>query len=191
MSISDHLPRTCGADIPSLGSVLRTIAGHRGVQTAACLWVVAYLVVLKLAHGSLPFDRPAVAHLSFASQMAVPTFGMIEIFVLMVLAFLLTRTRAIPDVAARAPDRRLAGRETIMVLGYAALGQVGGWIVALALGYHPFSFHIAGVVFGHTIMPAPAEIWTWALYNFLVFAVAPILIFGVATRTGPSIYIPQ
>jgi len=177
MNLSDQPPPAHAAAIPSLGSVLRTIAGHRGVQTTVCLWVVAYLVVLKLARGSLPFDRPAVAHLSFASQMAVPTFGMIEIFVLMALAFLLTRTRMIPDMAARAPDRRLAGRETILVIAYAALGQAGGWAVALALGYHPFSFHIAGVVFGHTMTPAPAEIWTWALYNFLVFAVAPYFYF--------------
>ena len=157
--------------------MLRAVASHRGVQTAVALWVIGHRVVLWLARGSLPFDRPAVAHLSFASQMAVPTVGMIEIFVLMVLAFLLTRTRAIPDMAARAPDRRLAGRETILVLGYAALGQVGGWIVALALGYRPFSFHIAGVVFGHTMTPTPTEIWIWALYNFLVFAVAPYLYF--------------
>jgi hypothetical protein len=190
MKVSDQSPLAQAAAIPTLRSVLRNVAGHRGVQTAVALWIVAYLVVLWLAHGSLPFDRPAVANLSFASQMAVPTIGMIEIFVLMALAFLLTRTRVIPDMAARAPDRRLAWCETILVLVFAALGQVGGWIVALALGYHPFSFHIAGVVFGHTMTPAPTEIWVWALYNFLVFAVVPISISGVATRTRPSIYTP-
>jgi hypothetical protein len=35
--------------------------------------------VLLLARGSLPFDRPAVAHLPFGSQMALPTVGMIEL----------------------------------------------------------------------------------------------------------------
>jgi hypothetical protein len=139
--------------------------------------VIGHIVVLWLARGSLPFDRPAVAHLPFASQMAVPTFTLIEIFVLMVLTFLLTRQRVIPDMAARAPDRRVAWRETMLVLGYAGLGQVGGWIIAPALGYHPFSFHVAGTVFGHTMTPAPAEVWIWALYNFLVFAVAPYIYF--------------
>ena len=105
------------------------------------------------------------------------TVGLIEVFVLMVLAFLLTRKRVIPDMAARAPDPRVALRETVFVLVYAALGQVGGWIVGPALGYRPFSFHIAGAVFGCTVTPGPAEVWIWALYNFVVFAVAPYLYF--------------
>jgi hypothetical protein len=75
MNVSVQPPPAHAAAIPSLGSVLQTIAGHRGVQTAVGLLVVAYVVVLKLARGSLPFDRPAVAHLSFASQMAVPPSG--------------------------------------------------------------------------------------------------------------------
>jgi hypothetical protein len=80
------------------------------------LWIVGNVVVLWLAHGSLPFDRPAVARMPFGLQLAAPTIGMIEIFVLMVLVFLLTRKRVIPDMAARAPDRRVARRETVLVL---------------------------------------------------------------------------
>jgi hypothetical protein len=109
--------------------------------------------------------------------MAAPSVGLIEIFVLMLLAYLLTRKRVIPDMAARAPERRVAGRETALVLAYAALAQVGGWIVGIALGYRPFSFHIAGAVFGCSVTPGPAEVWIWALYNFVVFAVAPYLYF--------------
>jgi hypothetical protein len=157
--------------------VLQAVVSHRSVQGAVALWIISYVVVLWLARGSLPFDRPAVAQLPFAVQMAAPTVGLIEIFVLMVLAFLLTRKRVIPDMAARAPDRRVALRETVLVLAYAALGQVGGWIVGPALGYRPFSFHIAGAVFGCTVTPGPAEVWIWALYNLLVFAVAPYLYF--------------
>lgn len=163
--------------MPSFGSVLRAIVRHRGVQIAAALWIIGYIAVLWLAHGSLPFDRPTVAQLSFALQMAAPTVGLVEIFVLMVLAFLLTRKRVIPDMAARAPDRRIALRETVLVLAYAALGQLGGWIVGPALGYRSFSFHIAGAVFGCTATPGPTEVWIWALYNFVVFAVAPYLYF--------------
>jgi hypothetical protein len=160
-----------------LGPVLRAVAGHRGVQAVAALWVLGYVVVLWLARGSLPFDRPAVAHLPFASQVAAPTLIMAEIFALMVVTFYLTRSRVIPDLAARAPDRRVARRETMLVLSYAMLGQMGGWIVGPVLGYHAFSFHVAGTVFGHTMTPAPAEVWLWAVYNFLVFAVAPYLYF--------------
>jgi hypothetical protein len=141
------------------------------------LWIVGTATAWWLARGSLPFDRPAVARLPFVFQMAAPTVGLIEIFALMAVVFFLTRARAIPDMAARAPERRLALRETGLVLAYAALGQAGGWIVGPALGYRPFSFHIAGTVFGCTVMPEPAEVWIWALYNFLVFAVVPYVYF--------------
>jgi hypothetical protein len=120
--------------------VLRSVVHHRGVQTAAALRVVAYLIVLWLAQVSLPFDRPAIAQLPFVVQMAAPSITLVEIFVLMCLVFLLTRKRVIPDMAGRAPERRVAVRETLLVLAYAALGQVGGWFVGPALGYRPFSF---------------------------------------------------
>jgi hypothetical protein len=149
------------------------VARHRGVQAAAALWVAGYLAVLGLAHGSLPFDRPAVAQRPFAVQLAAPTIGLAQIFALMALAFLLTRRRAIPDMAARAPERRAALREVVLVIAYAALGQVGGWILGPALGYRPFSFHVAGSVFGCTTTPLePAEVWIWMGYNFFVFAAA-------------------
>jgi hypothetical protein len=159
------------------GSVLRSITAHRGVQIAVALWFFANAAMVWLADGSLPFDRPAVARLPFAVQLAAPSITLLEIFVLMGLVVLLTRRRVIPDMAARAPEHRVALRETALVLAYAALGQVGGWITGPALGYRPFSFHIAGSVFGCSVTPARGEVWTWAIYNFLVFAVAPYLYF--------------
>ena len=177
MSLGDPSPPTRSATAPPLGAVLRSVVHHRGVQTAAALWVVAYLIVLWLAQGSLPFDRPAIAQLPFVVQMAAPSITLVEIFVLMALVFLLTRKRVIPDMAGRAPERRVAVRETLLVLAYAALGQVGGWFVGPALGYRSFSFHIAGTVFGCSVVPQRAEVWTWALYNFLVFALIPYLYF--------------
>ncbi|MGO9802437.1 MAG: hypothetical protein ACLPTM_03005 [Steroidobacteraceae bacterium] len=161
----------------SLGSAVQAVVVHRGVQLAATLWLVGSVVALWLAQGSLPFDRPAVAALPFSLQMAMPTLGMIEIFILMMVIFLLTSRRAIPDMAARAPERRLALRETVGLLAYAFLGQVGGWLVGPALGYRPFSFHIAGAVFGCSVPPTPSEVGVWALYNFLVFAVVPYVYF--------------
>jgi hypothetical protein len=156
---------------------LRAIVTHRGVQAAVILWLGAYLAVLWIAHGTLPFDRPAIARLPFSLQLAAPSFTLIEIFVLMGLVFFLTRKRSIPDMAGRAPERRIALRETVLVLAYAAAAQAGGWILGPALGYRPFSFHIAGTVFGCTVAPARAEVWIWAIYNFLVFAAIPYLYF--------------
>ena len=58
---------------------LRAVLAHRGVQVAAALWVIAYVLVLWLADGVLPFDRPAVAKFPFVTQLAAPSLTMIEI----------------------------------------------------------------------------------------------------------------
>ena len=170
-------PSALAPVLPPTSSGLRAVFRHRGVLAAATLWVIAFLAVLWLADGRLPFERPAVAQFPFLVQLAAPSLTMIEIFVLMALVFLVTRRRVIPDMSARAPDRPIAIRETTGVLSYAALAQVGGWILGPALGFRPFSFHIAGTVFGCAVPPSPPELWTWALYNFLLFAVVPYLYF--------------
>ncbi len=144
---------------------------------AVILWIAAHGAVLLLAGGHLPFDRPALAGIPFAIQVAAPTFVMIQIFLLMGVVYWLTRKRVIPDIAARAPARHVAARETIALLAYAAAGQVGGWIVGPALGYRAFSFHIAGTLVGCSTPPPQGEFLTWATYNFLVFAAVPYLWF--------------
>jgi hypothetical protein len=150
---------------------------HRAVQAAIVLWIAAYCAILMLSGGRLPFDRPALAGVPFAVQLVAPTVVMIEVLLLMGVVYWLTRKRAVPDIAARAPGRGVAARETFGLLAYAMVAQVGGWIVGPALGYRPFSFHIAGTLFGCTTPPSVGEIWTWALYNFLIFAILPYLWF--------------
>src|SRR5689334_9014712 len=108
---------------------------HPAVQAAAALWVAANVLVFLLAGGSLPFDRPALAAMPFSQQVALPTLGLIEVFLLMAVVYALTSRRVIPDLAARAPERRQAAVETSWLLGYAGLGQVGGWVLSPALGY--------------------------------------------------------
>lgn len=155
----------------------RGFLGRPIVWIAALAWAVLTALAVVLAQGRLPFDRPALAALPFVQQMAFPTLGLIEVFVLMAMVWWLTRGRAIPDMAARAPERALAMRETVQVLAYAALGQAGGWLLGPALGYRPFSFHIAGTLVGCSQLATPGEVAVWAGYNFLVFAVVPYLWF--------------
>jgi hypothetical protein len=175
--MNKQCPPTQALSGSSLRSIIHAILSHWGVQLAAGLWVVGYLITIGLAGGRLPFDRPAIAQLPFALQLAAPSITLVEVFALMGLVFLVTKRRVIPNMAARAPQRSVAMRETILLLCYAALGQLGGWILGPALGYRPFSFHIAGTVFGCSVAPQRGEVWTWALYNFTVFALVPYLYF--------------
>jgi hypothetical protein len=140
-------------------------------------WLLLNLAVLRLANGYLPFDRPAVATTPFALQVAGPTFALVEQLALMGLVWWMTRHRTELDMAARAPETSRAWRETLGLLGYAMLGQVGGWIVGPALGYRPFGFHLAGAMVGCSTPPSPGEALVWASYNFVVFAVIPYLWF--------------
>src|SRR5579863_5182682 len=105
-----NLPATLAAD-PSARSLprrlIREVLFRPAVLVAALLWIAANVVVLLLADGRLPFDRPALAGLPFAQQVALPSVGLIEVFVLMTLTYFLTRRRVIPDIAARAPERSM------------------------------------------------------------------------------------
>jgi hypothetical protein len=165
------------AQVSRSGRLLRNVLHQPAVLVAVLLWIAANVVVLLLADGRLPFDRPALAGLPFGQQVALPSMGLIEVFVLMTVTYFLTRRRVIPDLATRAPERSLAARETAALLGYAAVGQVGGWLLGPALGYRSFSFHIAGTLVGCNTPPSVGEVWTWAIYNFVVFAVVPYLWF--------------
>jgi hypothetical protein len=108
--------------------------------------------------------------------MAQPIIGMIEIFRAHGVDLPLTRKRVISDMAARAPERRVAFRETVLVLAYAALGQAGGWIVGPVLGSRPFSFHLAGTLYG-TAHANTGGCLDLGVLQLLVFAVVPYVYF--------------
>ena len=56
MGANDHFPSTRAAAAPALIPLVKAILNHRGVQTAAALWVVAFFAVVWLSQGMLPFD---------------------------------------------------------------------------------------------------------------------------------------
>ena len=167
-------PRTPG---PSGRWWLTALLAQRSVQITIVAWVAAHLAVLALAHGHLPFHRPSLHHTSFGSQLLSPDLAILEELAVIALVFALTRRRVIPDVAARAPDRPVALRETWWTILYGIAGLLGGYIVARVLGIHPISFHLVGSLYGTDDVVHPGEVAAWAGYNFLVFAVAPYLYF--------------
>lgn len=159
------------------GQTLRTIFASRVTHIAILAWLLINGAAYWLAGGFIPFDTPAMQQVPFATRMVIPTVSLFEVFILMAIAWWLTRKREIPDIAARAPERGLAARETALVLGYAGLAQVGGWLLGPLLGYRAFSFHIAGTLFGCSVPPTLGEMWVWMLHNFVMFAVIPLLWF--------------
>jgi hypothetical protein len=161
----------------SLSEWLRLILRHRGVQAVVVCWIVAYGLVLQLVTGALPFDRPALDKLPLWMQLAAPSITLVEIFGLMLIVFFVTRRRPPIDYSLRVGSRRVVMLETVALVTYAAIGQLGGWALGIWLGYGAFSFHLAGSVFGCSVTPSIGEVWVWAGYNFVTFAVVPYAYF--------------
>jgi len=162
---------------PSLRSRLASLFAQRSLRLFFVAWLAATALALVIGRGGLPFDRPALADTSLLDKVLSPSIEGVEILFLMAVVYALTRGRAVPDLAARAPERTLALQETLLVIGYGAFGQIGGLVLGRALGWHAFSFHLVGTLYGTHAMVERAEAFTWASYNFIVYAVVPFLVF--------------
>lgn len=150
---------------------------QRSVQITLAAWITANILILIIARGTLPFDRPTMADLSFTEQVLVANLTMLEIFLIMWIVYMLTRGRTLPDLAARAPTRALAWRETLLLITYGVLAQMVGLVLGNALGWGAISFHFAGTMFGTHKTVVPVEVFVWAGYNFVVYAIVPFLFF--------------
>jgi hypothetical protein len=159
------------------GGWLRSLLADRGVQIAALMWLAVNAILLTLDGKTPPFDRPVVADQSLMDAVLSANAALIEVFLLMGVVYALTRHRTVPDLVARAPDRDRARRETLLLVGYAILGQLGGFVLGRALGWHPFSLHVVGTLYGTHEMVESAEVISWAVYNFAVYGVVPYLVF--------------
>jgi hypothetical protein len=150
---------------------------QRSVQIAIAGWVLVNAVLLSLAGRHLPFFSPQLSQVPTAQQVLSTNVGYIEIFGQMLIVHFLTRRRPIPNIADRAPGTSVAKIETALVIAYGVLGSAGGFFVGHAFGWHAFSFHLMGSIFGTTQMVVPAEVYCWATYNLIVFAIIPFVVF--------------
>jgi hypothetical protein len=171
------VPRTPRPPPPRQRSWLAKLLSERSVQITLIAWLVANALILAIAQGELPFDRPALEGSSFLFQVVSANLLPVEVILVMGVVYALTRKRMVPDMAARAPERATALRETLLLVAYGILGQFGGFILGQALGWHAFSFHIVGTLHGTHEMIEPAEAFVWASYNLVVYAIAPYLFF--------------
>lgn len=152
---------------------------ERSVHIALALWMVCWIAIFPLAHGSLPFNRPVLAKVPFIIQVFMLPFQLLFPLFLIGVTYLLTRRRAVPDSAARAPAASIAAREAVGLWIYGAVVLGIGQIVGRSLFGEGIGLHLNGSLFGATRTQSPQEVWTWAGYNFLFYAVIPYLVFRV------------
>lgn len=168
----------------------KSLFAERSLWMAVVLWIAAIAAIFPLSegppsqgplthglHGSLPFNRPVLANVPFAAQVMVQAVSPLPPLVLMVVTYFLTRRRAVPDISARAPVAPVALRETLLLWLYGAAVLTVGQVIGRRLFGEGIGLHLNGSLFGATRVQSPAEVWTWAAYNFVFYAVVPYLFF--------------
>jgi hypothetical protein len=159
------------------GSWWRRLLAQRSVQVVIWLWVLGNALIFALAGGHLPFHRPSVHDQPVGQQVVTANLALVEVLLLIALVYWLTRRRDVPDLAARAPARDVAMRETLGLVGYGVLGLLGGYVLGRVTGWHPVSFHIDGTLYGTDDHVSRGEVFGWAAYNFVWYAVLPFAYF--------------
>jgi hypothetical protein len=147
------------------------------VWITAAAWVAISGIAFALADDSLPFDRPVLEGVSAATQIVNGWLNLLGAGILIVITYLMTRRRAIPDMAARAPERGRSIREAGAIAGYIVLAQAVGFVLGHALGSHAISLHLPGSLFGTSNPPSTGWVFVWAGYNLIAYAVLPYLYF--------------
>lgn len=150
---------------------------HRSVQIAVVAWLAVNAALFALAGDHLPFSASALATPPTSERLMLTNIMFVEVFVQMTIVHLLTRRRRVPDIASRAPARPRARREVAWMLVYGVAAMLGGFLLGRVLGWHAFSFHLDGMVIATGQPVVPAEAICWALYNGIVYAVIPYLVF--------------
>jgi len=140
-------------------------------------WVAISGIAIALAGDTLPFDRPVLVGVSTLTQVTNGWLNLLGAGILIVITYVMTRRRAVPDMAARAPERDQAIREAGLIVGYILLAQAVGFVIGHALGSHAISLHLPGSLFGTSNPPTAGWAFAWAAYNLIAYAVLPYLFF--------------
>ena len=147
------------------------------MQVSVLLWVACIAAIFPLSRGKLPFNRPVLAGVSLPAQVILQAISPLPPLLLMGVTYLLTRRRTEPDMASRAPAASAALRETLLLWLYGACVLGVGQFLGRRLFGEGIGLHLNGSLFGPTRVQTPQEVWIWAAYNFVLYAVVPYTFF--------------
>lgn len=155
---------------------VRAVLTNRVLLVTAALWVLASLLVLPLAGPTLPFQR-GPEPLPVAAELLTGQLNLLVALLIIGVVLGVTRRRPRVDLAARAPERRTALRETVALLAYAGAVLAGGAVLGDLAGDHPIGLHLPGTIHGlHGGHLTPGWVVLWAGYNLLFWAVVPYVL---------------
>jgi hypothetical protein len=152
---------------------------QRSFQLTAVVWLVLSLAVPFLAGPGLPFDRPSLEGQSVTLQLLNAESNLVLALGVIALTMIVTRHRVVPDLAARVPSRAMAWVEVSALIAYGVLIQAVGMLVGKMIGSGPISAHMVGSIYASREPITPTQALDWAVYNFVLYAAMPYLVFRV------------
>jgi hypothetical protein len=149
------------------------------ILVTIALWALGTLAIFLLSQGTLPFQLPLyqAKGASYLGPIIGSESTLFIALALIGLIYLVTARRSVPDMAARAPAVAVARAETLGLVGYAVVAQLGGALLGHAVGHYAISLHMPGTLFGLGGWYTPQEAIVWAGYNFVAYAVLPFAFF--------------
>lgn len=155
-----------------------SIASQRSAQVATVAWAVALVIAFALTGPTVPFNRPLIAGMHKVQEIGT-MFGTVLVlpFIYMAVTYFLTRRRSLPNMALWAPDNAVARKEMLWLLAYGAAVLIAGNFLGRALWGEAIGLHLHGAIYGSTRDVTQGEVFSWALYNFLFFAIIPYVVF--------------
>lgn len=144
-------------------SIVTNVARNRSAQITL---LIAVLGLFIYAIGAPQI--PALAD-EISANLANEYAQMPLSIILVVIVYLMTRYRAVPDLAARSPERNVALMEVVGLIIYGAVAIFG--LAALGITYHPPDVFEPGVEFSST------RLITWAIVNLVVYGAIPYAYF--------------
>jgi hypothetical protein len=178
--MKDGQKRSEAVSKDTFGSGLRSVARQRSIWIALLLWMGLCVAYVGLCHGKDPLNFTAkVLEQPPAVQVISSSIALVFFVLEIGLVCLLTRRRAWPDLAQRAPERAIALRETVALWIYGAIVMLAGRYLGLHLFGEGIAMHLNGSLVGATRVQSPHEVYLWAGYNGILFAAVPYVVFRV------------
>ncbi|MFZ1031839.1 MAG: hypothetical protein WAN72_07595 [Candidatus Acidiferrales bacterium] len=159
-----------------MSSTIGYLVRQRSFQVALILWVLISVAAVELCQGTMPL--PMGPHPGDPKEMDIFSSIALAFLVLEIgLVALITRRRPMPDLAGRAPERGVALRETLLLWIYGAVVLMAGRFIGLHFFGAGIALHLNGSLVGATRVQSPEEVYAFAAYNGIFFALVPYVVF--------------
>jgi hypothetical protein len=150
---------------------------QKALWAGLVLWLLLGLALVVFGGRKLPLKMIEDHTMTALQHVIGSLIELVILFVMMGIVQLIARRRSYPDLAARAPERAVAARETTWLCIYAAAVLGFGQWLGLRLFGEGIGLHLNGCITGATRVQSPTEVWTWAFYNFVLYALIPYMVF--------------